>query len=437
MKLLRAWTLLRAARWLAAAAGVLALSACATVGAPERGAPEADEADMVIVAVSEAPEIQPAVASSLRPRYLSAPGYAGSSRAEALSADIAKEHGLQEQAFWSITSLQLRCMLYRLPRGADRRALLQHLARDPRVQLAQPLNDFHTLAGEAGAEPRYDDPYIGLQRGFAAVNAAQAQRWSRGDGVRVALIDTAVDTGHPDLEGRIASQRNFVAADRPPAAGGEQHGTEMAGVIAAAANNRIGIVGVAPQAQLLAYRACWPVSGGARCNSFTLAQALGAAIAAGSDVINLSLGGPPDPLLQKLTEYAIQRGSIVVGAMLPGAGAQGFPAGVPGVLAVASSDDAPATPRGLAAPGREILTLTPGGHYGYASGSSLAAAHVSGAVALLRALDPGLRADMAQAWLMQSASSDSSIDICSALRHLRPTADCSKPRMQRTTLLRE
>jgi subtilisin family serine protease len=355
-----------------------------------------------------------------------------------VSADIAKAHGLQEQAFWSITSLQLRCMLYKLPRGADRTALLQQLARDPRVQLAQPLNDFHTLAEpEASAEPRYDDPYVGLQRGFAAVNAAQAQRWTRGDGVRVALIDTGVDIGHPDLEGRIAGQRNFVAADRPPAAGGEQHGTEMAGVIAAAANNRIGIVGMAPQAQLLAYRACWPVVGGSRCNSFTLAQALGAAIAAGSDVINLSLGGPPDPLLQKLTEYAIQRGSIVVGAMLPGGGAQGFPAGVPGVLAVASSDDAPGGQRNLAAPGKEILTLTPGGHYGYASGSSLAAAHVSGAVALLRSLDPSLRADTAQAWLLQSAAPDSSIDICSALRHLRPAADCSKPRSQRATLGRE
>jgi hypothetical protein len=436
---------------------LLLLVACASAPREDAGA----EDRLLIVAVDDAAEVLPTPGSTPRARHAGAQGYAGSTRAEAVAAALAQDHQLQEQAFWSIAPLKLRCMLYRVAPGADRQALLARLARDSRVQLVQPLNEFQTLAspmanakapapGVAPAGPGigaptqpvlpthalpYDDPYVGLQRGFISMQVAAAQRWSQGDGVRVALIDSGVDAEHPDLAGSIVKQRNFVRADHPGPGRGEQHGTEMAGIIAAVANNQKGIVGIAPQARLLALRACWPVAGGrSRCDSFSLAQALGAAIADGSDIINLSLGGPADPLLQRLLEHAMRQGTVVVAAA-PAAGAEnGFPSGVAGVLSVGSSDEAKA--HGLSAPARDILSLAPGGGYGYVSGTSVAAAHVTGAVAVLRALQPKLTAQTARDWLMAGAAADSSaaasrvpvgtsIDLCWAVRRLRPAAECN------------
>ena len=178
------------------------------------------------------------------------------------------------------------------------------------------------------------------------------------------------------------------------------------------------------------YRACWAAAepgGGARCNSFTLAKALVAAIAADADVINLSLGGPADALPQQLAEHAMKRGAIVVAAVPPSGKLDGFPIGVPGVLVVDGAEQR--TPRAgvLAAPARDVLTLVPGGHYDFASGSSLAAAHVSGAVALLREMGPALRADTARTWLQRAAPADgSSMDVCAAVRHLRAGARCGQ-----------
>jgi subtilisin family serine protease len=120
--------------------------------------------------------------------------------------------------------------------------------------------------------------------------------------VTVAIIDTGVDVGHPDLDRHTISQRNFVNTDSREFKL-DRHGTEVAGVIGAVADNGVGIVGIAPDARLLALKACWQPSAGASravCNSFTLAQALEATIVAHADIVNLSLAGPPDPLLARL-----------------------------------------------------------------------------------------------------------------------------------------
>ncbi len=84
-----------------------------------------------------------------------------------------------------------------------------------------------------------------MQSGFRSIDAAAAQQWSRGERVRVAVIDTGVDAAHPDFGGRVVVQRNFVDADARRF-GQDRHGTAVAGIISAAANNKLGIVGVAP-----------------------------------------------------------------------------------------------------------------------------------------------------------------------------------------------
>ena len=108
----------------------------------------------------------------------------------------------------------------------------------------------------------------------------------------------------------------------------------MAGLIAAVANNHVGIVGIAPLAQLEVFEACWqlqPDSDDAVCNTFTLAKALAAAVDSGIPLINMSIAGPADPLLSLLVNVAIKRGAIFVGAAAEPADA--FPTGITGVIA--------------------------------------------------------------------------------------------------------
>src|SRR6185437_4991316 len=194
--------------------------------------------------------------------------------------------------------------------------------------------------------------------------------------------------------------------------------------------------GVAPKSRLIALKACWPLhrdAAEAACNSFTLAQALQAAITARADIVNLSLAGPPDPLLERLIDYGMRRGIIFVGAV-PAAGdglAGTFPTDIPGVLAVQSAEDAPTGSRDLLAPGQGILTLVPGGHYDFASGSSLATAEVTGIVALL--LADGRRLPAARVERILSRSSRElatpagvviSVNACAAVADALDRASC-------------
>src|SRR6185312_1061197 len=193
-----------------------------------------------------------------------------------------------------------------------------------------------------GAAHGYNDPYFQLQWGFSAMQAGDAQQWSRGRGVDVAVIDTGADVHHPDLAGRIEQADNFVDHDAR-AFGDDPHGTMVAGIIAAVPNNRLGIVGVSPDVRLRIFKACEslePTALAARCNSFTLALALTAAIDARAQIVNLSLAGPPDPLLQQLVLQGEKRGMIFVGAVPPDGALSGFPLGISGVVAAQESDRA-------------------------------------------------------------------------------------------------
>jgi subtilisin family serine protease len=381
----------------------------------------------IIVAIAEKPD--PMMVSGSSPRgYAGLPAYSGSERTRAVSARLARDHDLTEISAWMIEPLKLRCMLYEIPASADRASVLAELRKDRRVQLAQALQEFTTRTTTASARPvasttvdtDFNDPYIGLQTGFSSIGAGQAQHWTSGRNVSVALIDTGVDATHPDLAGRIGEQRDFVGSSEGDPTR-DRHGTEVAGVIAAVANNGLGIVGVAPAVELLSYRACWPVESGAsasRCNSFTLARALGSAISANARVINLSLGGPHDDLLGQLLELAIDKGTIIVGAAPANPDAGGFPNDTPGVITVSASAawQASTRHRSLAAPGQDILTLEPGGTYDYASGSSLASAHVTGVIALLLQLSPGLREPELFAALERSSQREGGlIDACVAV----------------------
>ena len=335
------------------------------------------------------------------------PGHLQAGGAAQVMAALERQHHLQRVATWPIPSMAVVCVLYRLPDGRKPEELLAVLRNDQRVRAADQLQEFTPL--EDPGVPRYNDPYVDMQRGFAEIAAAGAHRLSTGRRATVAVVDTAVDLGHPVLAGRIAVSRDMVATGSRAEPQQSRHGTEVVGIIAASANNGQGIVGIAPAAEINAYRACWypAASTAARCNSFTLAKALADVLQSGARIVNLSLGGPADSVLELLLRRLVADGRIVVAALPLSGRAEGFPAGVPGVLVVASNDKGPLPSNVLVAPGRDLLTLVPGGRYDFSSGSSLAAAHVSGAVALLLSMDPALTADEVRKLLSDSATSPS------------------------------
>ncbi len=419
--------MIRITLWLLA----LVLAGCAgltpvatTVRLPEdaRAHPER----YVVVTVSNAPGVVNSYAASTPRGYGGQGPYRAGADALALARRIAADHRLHEVAAWPIELLDVHCLVYELSEGAQRDDVLAALRRNPAVESAEPLSQFRLHAST------YNDPYAPLQRNLGELDIVTAQQWSRGEGVRIAIIDTGVDTAHPDFAGRLDAVRDLVGDG---GAAAETHGTAVAGIIAAVPNNGIGIAGIAPGARVLALRACWSVGGTAgECNSFTLAQALVAALDANASIVNLSLGGPDDPLLARIVERALKRGTIFVGAMPASGRREGFPTAIDGVIAVGAAERTERAPRVLYAPGTDIFTLAPRGRYDATSGSSVAAAEVSGIAALLLGIRPRLSAREVEDILGHStAAADlparvaASINACTALLELRRDGQCPAP----------
>jgi hypothetical protein len=412
---------------LSTALAVLLAAACAAQTEAQRAPPlpspvRSDPGHYVVVTVANESHTVASHPGSTPHGYDATAHYGVTGAASATVRALEHDYGLSEVSAWPIMSLRVHCIVFRVPANGTPESMMTRLAHDPRVESVQPLNEFTT---EAAQDSHYNDPYHGLQVTMRTLAVSEAHRWSRGAGVRVAIIDTGVDFEHPDLKERVLARRNFVDGDDEKFRR-DRHGTEVAGVIAADADNEAGIVGVAPEARLIALKACWqvPGDGAARavCNSFTLAQALEAAILARVNIVNMSLAGPADPLLARLVARGMEAGILFVGAVAPPGIRAGFPAGVDGVLAVEAAEESTGDPRHLLAPGHEVLTLVPGGHLDFASGSSFAAAEVSGTLALLVSARPGLTASEAQRILARTEKrieTDSgaltSIDACEAV----------------------
>jgi subtilisin family serine protease len=400
--------------------------------APWLVAESAANKESYIVVTVRNPRVADVQAASTGRDYNTAQPYGPSPRARSDVKKLASRYALRLVNAWPIEILGVHCVVYAVPPTVKSETIIARMQADRLVESVQQLNSFATLASGASAQPpkQYNDPYFNLQSNLQVLQVPQAQRFSRGAGVRIAIIDTGIDAKHPDLAGRVWVQRNFVGG--PSGATPERHGTAVAGVIAALDDNNVGIVGIAPAAQLLALRACWPVAvNDARslCNTFTLAQALSAAIELRADVVNLSLGGPGDPLLNRLVAAGMQHGIVYVGAVNSNSRTQNtFPGGVPGVISVDNAEIARAQ-RGntlsLFAPGSGILTLTPSGGYDFMSGSSLAAASVTGGVALLLARRHSTQRNELYSALAKSLRTDS-VDLCMAISALDPRASCSQ-----------
>jgi len=360
--------------------------------------------------------------------YMRRRGYRSSPATEATLDRIAKDYDVQRIDGWPILSLGVYCEVFSLDENVEPDAIIANLEADPSVESVQAMNIFDTLS------TAYDDPYADLQPALLTLEIEEAHRLATGRGITVAIIDTWVDSNHPDFGGRVTKSRDFVGR-KPDGNGNDIHGTGVTGVIASSANNKIGIVGVSPDVQIMALGACWQIGQGssaARCSSFTLARAIDYALANPPDIINLSLAGPADPLLSRLLAAAIDQNVIVVTASADSNHEnQSFPASLNFVIATQAAETANAdtTPwHRVSAPGRDILTTAPASGYSFMSGSSLAAAHVSGVVALMREREPDLSADQA-AMLLQGAErrvgDQRTLSACKALAQLLGAAGCA------------
>jgi len=210
--------------------------------------------------------------------------------------------------------------------------------------------------------------------------------------VLIAVIDSAVDATHPDLAGAITKQFETSAETEKP----HSHGTGMAGAIAA---HRV-MLGTAPQVGLLTVRAFSSRADSAEGTTFNIIKGLDWAAEQGARVVNMSFAGPSDPRLRDALAKANRKGMVLIAA----AGNAGprsaplFPAADPNVIAVTATDAEDALFSGanrgnhiaVAAPGVDILAPAPDGAYQFTTGTSVAAAEVSGVAALLLERNPSL-----------------------------------------------
>jgi subtilisin family serine protease len=338
-----------------------------------------------------------------------------------------------------------------LSRGANTAAVIDAIERRtgsrpeslaPIPALVVDLPAGRSLRGIRGI--RYVEPLVTRQLAFTPTDPLVSKQWyltqSRFyeswvtlpafEPIPVAVIDSGVDTGHPELARKVLGARSFVGGS--PRQDTLGHGTFVAGLIAAGVDNGIGIAGLAPSAELLVAKV---VTRSRAIPVEAEAKAIRWAVENGARVINMSLGGARDPLdpsrdtFSRLeadaVAYAVSNGTVVVAAVgnspqgqAPGKYAS-YPAALPHVLGVSATNDTGGIPdfsnrdrifNDIAAPGLQIVSILPrtltarfpacaeqgysscgSDEYREAQGTSFAAPQVSAAATVLLSLRPTLR----------------------------------------------
>jgi subtilisin family serine protease len=284
---------------------------------------------------------------------------------------------------------------FRITNGRSPAEIIRALTAIQLVAVAQP-NYLYTLQQQPSdpvpasrGDATQGDP---AQYMLEKLQISDIHRLVRGANVPIAVIDSEIDVTHPDLEGAVTRRFDAVGAPEKPHA----HGTGMAGAIAA--HRRL--LGTAPAARLLAVHAFSTTAATAESTTFNILKGINWSVQEGVRIINMSFAGPRDPSLERALKAAYDKGIVLIAA----AGNAGpkspplFPAAIPFVIAVTATDVDDklftAANRGkyisVAAPGVDILVPAPEGEYQMTTGTSVAAAEVSGIVALLLERNPKL-----------------------------------------------
>ena len=278
---------------------------------------------------------------------------------------------------------------YEIASDATVRQIIARLEASSSVVNAQP-NYLYELQQAAAVQKV---PQYALQR----MSIDKLSNTNRGKGVVVAIIDTRIDQTHPELASAKFTLLDAIDENRVTSATANPHGTSIAGIMAAG----LSLSGISPQAEFVGIRAfAKNADGNTFGNTWTISKALNIAAKQNANIINMSFAGPSDPLVVRSLIGARQKNIITVAAAgNAGPNAQTlYPAGYDSVLAVTATDANDAVflhanqgeHIAIAAPGVDIVTLSSNGSFEVSSGTSMAAAHISGIVALLLAENPGI-----------------------------------------------
>ncbi len=231
--------------------------------------------------------------------------------------------------------------------------------------------------------------------GITRINLAGVDRTGRG--VKVGVLDTGVDSGHPDIGRNVKGGMDTISGTAS-ARDDNGHGTHVSGTIAALRNG-VGVVGVAPDASVYSVKVLDSRGSGKLSN---LVQGMEWCVSQQIKVVNLSLSASKENQTFRDVVLAARRAGITMvcaaGNSGPSPNSVGYPARYIETIAVAAVDDRDSVPnfssRGreiaVSAPGVDVLSTWPGRRYRKSSGTSMAAPHVSGAVALMLEADPAL-----------------------------------------------
>lgn len=252
-------------------------------------------------------------------------------------------------------------------------------------------------AGTGGTIVPNDTLYSEYQWNLPKIDTESGWNVTKGsDDIVVAVIDTGVQSDHPDLKGRLVQGVNIVDPSSPPE-DDVGHGTHVAGIISASVNNGEGVAGMTWYTKIMPVKALDSSGAG---STYSVAEGILWATDHGADVINMSLGNyATAEFLHDALKYAYDHGVVLVAASgNDNTDRPGFPAAYEEVLAVAATD--PDNSRAeysnygdyidIAAPGTSIPSTYPGSRYAALSGTSMASPHVSALASLVRAANPKL-----------------------------------------------
>jgi hypothetical protein len=313
---------------------------------------------------------------------------------------LARRHGMRRIVSQNFPLIGATIGLFRISDGRSFETVRREFAADGSVRSAQP--NFRFFLQQQKTTPAEGDQ---AQYALAKLRLPEAHKLAHGTGIRVAVIDSGIDTKHRELAGSIVDSFDALASSEGP----HVHGTGIAGAIAAHAR----LMGSAPAAELVAIRAFSGTANGAQSNSWVILKALDYAARRNARIINMSFAGPKDPLVERGINAEAARGIVMVAAA-GNAGAKSpplYPAANPNVIAVSATDAQDhlfqASNRGghiaVAAPGAEVFLPAPDEKYQMTSGTSFSAAYVSGVAALMLERNPALRPDELRAVIMKTA----------------------------------